>query len=598
MAPAPRDGTLGVMNLALRRRLFLAAMPIVLLGAWVLGSWIMSDLRLAESTDLRRRLKDEVALAVSVLEAKGPASLASRFATLPRSPETSAQVYALTGQPPSWQETLLTLAAVEEVNDDRLKAALEATRPLFSPDAPGALGWQSVLQSFSGGDDGSRMVLVLSRRGTVVEGALDHLVFQVVVAAALSLLAMLLLANLATYFVTQELRSMFLRLRRAAGVDLAREPEDGQPLGSLALSIQALTLKLEQSVTTLTVERDRFEAVLERLSDAVIALDTEQRVTLMNRSALHLFGHEKQPLGRTLLEVARIPVLSELVGRAQHGKKAKAEFDWPGKKRRRLLARAIPARGSGGTILIVQDLTALRRLETLRRDFVANVSHELRTPVGVMLANTESLLDGGLEEPEIARGFVESLHRNAERLAQLVADLLDLSRLEAGQPNLRPEEIDLRDVLDDVVFRLASKAKALGVGLYGDIAEASLVLADAKGLDQVLTNLIDNAMKHGGAGARVHVRVRDDLDVQVLRVEVEDDGPGIEPAHRERIFERFYRVDPGRSREMGGTGLGLSIVKHLVENMGGTVGIETVVPRGCRFYFTLPRWTEPKDAGL
>ncbi len=357
-------------------------------------------------------------------------------------------------------------------------------------------------------------------------------------------------------------------------------------LGGLPASLNALADSFEHTVATLGTERDRFEAVLEGLSDAVIALDAQQRITLVNRSAMYLFELEHPPVGRPLIEVTRLPMLREVLERMPRERSVKVEVDWPGRQRRRLLVQGGTLRASEGIVLVLQDLTALRRLETVRRDFVANVSHELRTPVGVILASAETLLDGALEDPAAARGFVEALHRNAERLARLVGDLLDLSRIEAGQFQMKPIDLDLHDAVEHVIDQLGSKGDRKNIQLANDVPVGTRVLADPKALDQVLVNLTDNAIKYSPEGSRVRAFIT--LQAGRARVQIEDNGPGIEPAHRERVFERFYRVDPGRSREMGGTGLGLSIVKHLVEHMGGEVGVESATPHGARFHFTLP----------
>ena len=357
-------------------------------------------------------------------------------------------------------------------------------------------------------------------------------------------------------------------------------------LGGLPASLNALADSFEHTVATLGTERDRFEAVLEGLSDAVIALDAEHRITLVNRSAMYLFELEHPPVGRLLIEVSRLPILREVLERIPRERSVKVEVDWPGRRRRRLLVQGGTLRASEGMVLVLQDLTALRRLETVRRDFVANVSHELRTPVGVILASAETLLDGALEDPAAARGFVDALHRNAERLARLVGDLLDLSRIEAGQFQMKPIDLDLHDAVEHVIDQLGSKGERKSILLVNDVPMGTRVLADPKAIDQVLVNLTDNAIKYSPEGSRVRSFVT--VDGGRVRVQIEDNGPGIEPAHRERVFERFYRVDPGRSRDMGGTGLGLSIVKHLVEHMGGEVGVEGAAPHGARFYFTLP----------
>jgi two-component system phosphate regulon sensor histidine kinase PhoR len=235
--------------------------------------------------------------------------------------------------------------------------------------------------------------------------------------------------------------------------------------------------------------------------------------------------------------------------------------------------------------VVLDDVTEVRRLERVRKDFVANVSHELRTPISVIKANAETLLEGALDDPAAARRFVEGLYRHAERLGRLVGDLLDISRLESGRREMAVEPVALAEVADEVVESLRGEAEAKGVTITSSLPESLELNADAKALEQVFFNLIDNAIKYSPTGSRVELAAVPESTA--VRVEVRDDGPGVDPKHRERIFERFYRVDPGRSREMGGTGLGLSIVKHLVEAMGGELGLEPRRPRGSVFWFRL-----------
>jgi two-component system phosphate regulon sensor histidine kinase PhoR len=237
-------------------------------------------------------------------------------------------------------------------------------------------------------------------------------------------------------------------------------------------------------------------------------------------------------------------------------------------------------------VIVMHDVTDIRRLENIRKDFVANVSHELRTPVSIVQANAETLLDGALEEPARARTFVEALHRNAERLSRIIADLLDLSRLEAGRYRFDIASVDVEEAVERSLEAVHEKALGREQNIEVSIPEGQAVLADAKALEQVLSNLLENSIKYTPRGG--HISVRAEERGGQVRLEIQDDGPGIEAEHRARIFERFYRIDPGRSRDMGGTGLGLAIVKHFVESMGGRVGVDPAFPRGSIFWVTLP----------
>ncbi|MCK6590139.1 MAG: ATP-binding protein [Polyangiaceae bacterium] len=238
---------------------------------------------------------------------------------------------------------------------------------------------------------------------------------------------------------------------------------------------------------------------------------------------------------------------------------------------------------------VFSDVTELRRLETLRRDFVANVSHELRTPIASIRATSETLRGGALSDPEMAKEFVEIIDRNAQRLHRLVEDLLDLSKIEAKELDLKIEPLDARAEAQAVVDLLRHAAEQRKSHVTVEAPGGLWVKADPRALEQILTNLIDNAVKYGPPGTRVTVRARRSPDRKDRVVfEVADDGPGIDAAHVPRLFERFYRVDTGRSRALGGTGLGLAIVKHLAEALGGEASVESALGKGSVFRVDLP----------
>jgi two-component system phosphate regulon sensor histidine kinase PhoR len=342
---------------------------------------------------------------------------------------------------------------------------------------------------------------------------------------------------------------------------------------------------IERTVGTLAVERARFGAVLEGMADGVVATDPSGRVTLMNRAAHELFGAGPDATGRSLLEVVRVPALDELVsGDADRGER-EIEVEVPATRRRVRARRA--AQPGGGTVLVMQDVTTVHRLENIRRDFVANVSHELRTPVSVIQANAETLVAGALGDAATAPVLIEAIHRNAERLTDLIEDLLDLSRLEAGQYRVDIEPVAIGAAAQRAVEALERVAAGRGTAIEIAVPAELVAAADAGALHQVLVNVVTNAIVHTPEKSRVVVTAHA-LDSGRVRIEVADDGPGIPAAQRERIFERFYRIDPGRSRAMGGTGLGLSIVKHMVDAMGGQVGVRDNTPRGAVFWVDLP----------
>ena len=423
--------------------------------------------------------------------------------------------------------------------------------------------------------DGSTGVIRVARQLDEVDDALARLSWLLVIAGVLSIGASVILSAAAAHLVSRPMRELVASARAIA--------ETGLEPTALAGSLERMKREIERTVTTLAAERARTAAVLESMSEGVIALDRDGRITLLNRAAGELLAVAGGAVGRSLLEVVRAPALDELMARAEPD--ASVELELPA-TRRRLLARRAPHQ-AGGAVIVLHDVTALHRLETIRRDFVANVSHELRTPVSVISANAETLVDGALADRETAPRLVDAIHRNAVRLTDLIDGLLDLSRLEAGRYAIDLEEVALAAAARraaDAVERLAERR---GVSISLAVPDGLTAAADPRALQQVLVNLLENAIKHTPEGSRVEVV--GEADGERSAIEVRDDGPGIPPGQRERIFERFYRIDPGRSREMGGTGLGLSIVKHLVDAMDGRVQVRDNLPRGAIFRVELPR---------
>lgn len=356
-------------------------------------------------------------------------------------------------------------------------------------------------------------------------------------------------------------------------------------------SLNEVTRELEETLDTLATERDRFRRVLEGMSEGIIATDKDLQVTMSNDAARQLLLPEAENLaGLSLQDLIPEEVLLELVEEAEFAESASAEFtlpaDDPALPPRQIHCRMRAPQNSEGPILVVHDMTKLRRLERVRRDFVANVSHELRTPVAIIQANSETLIDGAMDSPEHARAFILSIHRNAERLSRLIADLLDISRMEAGKRKFRLEPVPLKAAVDRASAAAARLANNGGPELRVHIPNDLTVQADPGALDQVLVNLIDNAAKYTPDEGFVELRAHKTQDRILL--EVLDNGPGIDLEHQDRIFERFYRVDQGRSSQLGGSGLGLSIVRHLVVSMDGDVGYRQPDEGGSLFWFTLP----------
>ncbi len=284
--------------------------------------------------------------------------------------------------------------------------------------------------------------------------------------------------------------------------------------------------------------------------------------------------------GLTPLEITRSAELSGAVRRALEGTERELEL---------LLGRDVwlvhlTPLLRGEVLLLMRDVTDAKRAEATRRDFVANASHELRTPIAAIRAAAETLQAGALANPAAAREFVDIVARHSERLSRLTEDLLDLSRLESRQWRFDPAPVDVAALARQIVDLLGAAAREKGLALASEVPEGVAVRADPRALEQVLVNLVENGIKFTARGG---VTLRAERDGAAWVLAVEDTGPGIERHHLPRLFERFYRVDPGRAREQGGTGLGLAIVKHLVQGMGGEVGVESD-GAGTRFRVRLP----------
>ncbi|MBX3220900.1 MAG: PAS domain-containing protein [Labilithrix sp.] len=401
-----------------------------------------------------------------------------------------------------------------------------------------------------------------------------------------------IVSELSVRWFDESVRPLTDAARRMQEGDLSVRARVGksEDVGQLGAAFDQLAGSFSRTVGELRGERDLVSRILDGMQEGVLLLDKEGRVALMNPALREMLLLSADVIGQPLLEVVRHAELKELLDKARTTKTTcSGEVELGGLKPRRLLVRGTAfTQHAGGLLAVFFDVTDIRRLESLRRDFVANVSHELRTPVTAVLSAAETL-DIALEkDPEGARRFLGIIERNAARLQGLIEDLLDLSRIESRELKLRPERFGFEPFALHLVglFRDRADKKKITIRLECPVAEALELECDRRALEQVLTNLVDNAVKYCAEGCTVVLR--GERAESSTRLVVEDDGPGIEDKHMVRLFERFYRVDAGRSREMGGTGLGLSICKHLVEAMGGSIQVKSVVGKGTSFEVRFP----------
>ncbi|MDE3165635.1 MAG: PAS domain-containing protein [Acidobacteriota bacterium] len=376
-------------------------------------------------------------------------------------------------------------------------------------------------------------------------------------------------------------------------------PAGDDELGVLARSLTRIAPQVEELVNRLGMELARREAILASMTDAVLAVDARLTITFCNSAFVHAAGQHRAAEGLPLVRVVREPALREILTRVlESGEPARQRLRLANSEERSYDVSAVPMadRSSRGAIAILHDVTPGERLERMKRDLVANVSHEIRTPLATIRGYAETLLDGGLEDERNRRRFVEIIQANGVRLNNIAADLLTLSELESGRNQAQAGPILVGDALGGAMRAVEPAANLMGVRLTaGEIPDAYL-LGHGIRLEQALLNLLDNAVKFNKPDGEVSALVEERGDS--IEIRIRDTGVGIPAEDCSRIFERFYRVDKARSRQVGGTGLGLSIVKHAIEQMGGTVSVESQMGKGSTFIVTLPRYSGIERAAL
>jgi two-component system phosphate regulon sensor histidine kinase PhoR len=425
---------------------------------------------------------------------------------------------------------------------------------------------------------------------TQVQASADRLWNTLVVASGVTALLAMLLAVFIAERTARPIRRLTQAAERVAEGDLNARLflTTRDEVGQLAAAFNHMADQLHEKVTTLGEERSRLAAVLERMADGVLITDGGGRVQLINPAARRLLSTtEEGALGHSFAQVVRNYRLIELWQACRdEGKEqiAAVETDRLG-----LFLQAIVTpfheADSHGYLVILQDLTQIRRLETVRRDFISNISHELRTPLAALKALVDTLRDGALEDPPAAERFLNRMETEVDALTQMVQELLELSRIESGRAPLHMSSVPVPDVVLPPVERLRPQAERAGLTLTVSLPpDLPPLLADAERIQQVVTNLVHNAVKFTPPGGQVTVSAERAGDEVVIKVH--DTGVGITADDLPRIFERFYKAD--RARSGGGTGLGLAIARHIVQAHGGRIWVESVEGQGSTFSFSLP----------
>ncbi|MBN1104451.1 MAG: PAS domain-containing protein, partial [Deltaproteobacteria bacterium] len=368
-----------------------------------------------------------------------------------------------------------------------------------------------------------------------------------------------------------------------------------EEMRGLAEAMNQMATQLSERMSTVIRQRGELEAVLSSMVEGVIGVDSEERVIAMNDAAAKIFGRSQEDAqGRSIQEVVRNPDLQAFVKTALSSDEPVEEDILIYSKDERVLSGCgtvlLDAKGKrAGALIVLNDVTRLRKLENIRKDFVANVSHEIKTPITAIKGFVETLRDSGEKTAEETERFLGIIHKHVNRLEAIVEDLMSLSRIEqeAEREEIPMSESRVQTVLQTAVQICEGRAEEKKIAIALSCPPDITAVIDPPLLEQAVVNLLDNAIKYSGEEGAVHVEALG-TDQEII-IHVRDQGRGIEKAHLPRLFERFYRVDKARSRKMGGTGLGLAIVKHIVEAHKGRVEVESILGRGSTFSIILPR---------
>jgi len=362
-------------------------------------------------------------------------------------------------------------------------------------------------------------------------------------------------------------------------------------IGELGVALNKIANDIEEKITEIQSKNQHLAAILNSMIEGVIVVDGSGSIISINPTVEKIFDVTKDEAeGKSLLEAVRNNDISEVINQVLSSSEPVSKeliLSWPVQRIFQINASPVFEKGRiSGCLAVIHDITEIRKLETMRKDFVANVSHELKTPLTSIKGFVETLLEGALEDKENSRHFLKIIQDHANRLNNLINDLLDLSSIESNKVGLEVEDLNLKELTDKVLTGFKSQIKKRFLEVQNDLNAGILVRADKAKIEQVLTNLIDNAIKFNKDNGVIKVYSQESSGR--VKIIVEDSGLGIPAKDLPRVFERFYRVDKARSRELGGTGLGLSIVKHIIELHGGSAGVESTEGMGSKFWFILP----------
>lgn len=435
-----------------------------------------------------------------------------------------------------------------------------------------------------------RLALPLVNVEKMLEGIRNAIIFSIIFALFLAFV----LGSLITSGIIKPVNKIIRVSRKFSAGDFTHKIylDSKDEIGELADTLNKMAYDIEEKIKDVSSQSQQLKAIFNSMIEGVMLTDREGRIVSVNQAIERIFQVAKDDVeGRALLEVIRNNDIAEIITAVLSiGKSVSKEITlvYPVQSIFKVNATPIFESGSvNGCLVVIHDITEIRRLETMRRDFVANVSHELKTPLTSIKGFVETLLEGALEDKENNRNFLKIIQEHAGRLDKLVNDLLSLAHLESKGIAIDKSEFNLNDQVKEVVAGFKSQLKSRGIEITNKLPQELIINGDKDRVEQVLVNLIDNAIKFSKDKGPIKIYNQDYSGN--IKIIIEDLGMGIPQKDIPRIFERFYRVDKARSRQLGGTGLGLSIVKHIIELHGGTVGVESTEGLGSKFWFSLPK---------
>ena len=433
-------------------------------------------------------------------------------------------------------------------------------------------------------------------RISVTNEYLDRSLASLENSMTLIIVVALIVAILASVLAGNYIRESFIDLERAASdmsdgsykkKDLESLPvKRRDEIGSMARNISTISTNLKNQISLIAKQRDQFGSVLDGLGEGIMVCDENGLITFRNDQIMQILGLN-EIIDKSINDL-EIPALSRMYKKAQKKGKFDSEFELETGEddTRWILAHMNKAKSTQELILVVHETTQLRQMDSMRRDFISNLSHELRTPVSVIKANSETLLDGALDNEKDAKIFSKAILHNADRLSEMVTSLIDLSRIEYGELKFVIEEIVLNQIIESVVLAFKNKAKRKNIQVVFKRQSEVMISSDAKAIERVLNNLLDNAFKYSPENSTIEIDLR--KQGESIRIAVIDQGEGVAEEDQDLVFKRFFRTASARAHTQQGSGLGLAIVKNLVYNLQGDVGVQSRPEGGSEFWFTIP----------